>query len=275
MGLLEQVFAQRGLTIPASAVHCGTHGIQLALLAGSDALALMPRQMLDQPFVRGLLQEVVSDEPMPLLTMGLYRRADVPLTAVATQFASAFATTTRQVLRLAWRLYLLYPTVLRALIGLQRLYKRGGQRIGPSEVSKLPSAAVRDRLLSGMTFSSCWRRLPLALVHLTRFDWIAGLCGIGSYARSDADTQRRHDVGLHTFRMSRTSFFGTECLRFQGQHFLWRSHASIEKWIVPGMTVLLARSTALCSGRCSLGRRCLSRQLRTALSVSLKYKRAS
>jgi len=101
MGLLEQVFAQRGLTIPASAVHCGTHGIQLALLAGSDALALMPRQMLDQPFVRGLLQEVVSDEPMPLLTMGLYRRADVPLTAVATQFASAFATTTRQVLRLA------------------------------------------------------------------------------------------------------------------------------------------------------------------------------
>jgi len=109
-------------------------------------------------------------------------------------------------------------------------------------------------------------------VHLTRFDWIAGLCGIGSYARSDADTQRRHDVGLHTFRMSRTSFFGTECLRFQGQHFLWRSHASIEKWIVPGMTVLLARSTALCSGRCSLGRRCLSRQLRTALSVSLNIK---
>jgi len=101
MGLLEQVFAQRGLTIPASAVHCGTHGIQLALLAGSDALALMPRQMLDQPFVRGLLQEVASDEPMPLLTTGLYRRADVPLTAVATQFASAFATTTREVLRMA------------------------------------------------------------------------------------------------------------------------------------------------------------------------------
>jgi hypothetical protein len=38
---------------------------------------------------------------MPLLTMGLYSRADVPLTAVATQFAAAFAATSRQVLRMA------------------------------------------------------------------------------------------------------------------------------------------------------------------------------
>jgi DNA-binding transcriptional LysR family regulator len=101
MGLLEQAFAQRGLTIPSSAVHCGTHGIQLALLAGSDALALMPRQMLDQPFARGLFQEIASDEAMPLLTMGLFTRADVPPTAVAAQFAAALATTTRQVLRMA------------------------------------------------------------------------------------------------------------------------------------------------------------------------------
>ncbi len=101
LGLLEQVFAQRGLAIPTSAVQCGNQGIQIAILAESDALALMPRQTLQQPFAGKLLQEIALDEPMPLLTLALYSRADVPLTALASQLAAALTTTARQVLRLA------------------------------------------------------------------------------------------------------------------------------------------------------------------------------
>jgi len=101
LGLLEQVFAQRGLAIPTSAVHCGNQGIQIAILAESDALALMPRQTLHQSFTGKVLQEIALDEPMPLLTLALYSRADVPLTALASQLASALATTARQVLRMA------------------------------------------------------------------------------------------------------------------------------------------------------------------------------
>jgi LysR family transcriptional regulator of abg operon len=100
-GLLEHVFMDQGLAIPSSAVHCETHGIQLALLTGSNALALMARQMLDQPSATDLLEEIPLRQALPLLTMGLYSRANVPSTAVATQFAAALATTTRQMLRIA------------------------------------------------------------------------------------------------------------------------------------------------------------------------------
>lgn len=101
MGLLEQVFRNEGLQIPTSSVHCGTHGIQLAIVSGSDALAVMARQMLDQPPAKGLLEALPLRRPLPLLTLGLYKPADMPMTAVAADLATAFAAAARQVLRVA------------------------------------------------------------------------------------------------------------------------------------------------------------------------------
>ena len=99
-GVLEHGFRQAGLALPPSAVHCDTHGIQVAILAGTDALAMMTRQMLDQPSVRGVLEEIPLQAAFPLLTLGLYSRADAAPTAAVRDFAAALGTNARRLLRM-------------------------------------------------------------------------------------------------------------------------------------------------------------------------------
>jgi DNA-binding transcriptional LysR family regulator len=99
-GLLEHAYSLEGLEVPPRTVHCDSQGIQIAILAVSDTVALMSRQMLESPSVHGLLEEIRIDRPLPLLTMALYERADVPSSAATRDLATALATHARQVLRL-------------------------------------------------------------------------------------------------------------------------------------------------------------------------------
>lgn len=100
-GVLEHLYAQEGLEAPRRTVHCDSQGIQIAMLAESDALAMMSRHMLGTPSVRGLLEEIPIDRAAPLLTMALYQRADVPASTAVRDFATALGTFARQVFRLA------------------------------------------------------------------------------------------------------------------------------------------------------------------------------
>lgn len=100
-GMLEHAYRLEGLEPPPARLQCDAFGIQVAMLCQSDAIALMTRQMLQQPSVKPLLEEIPLARQLPLLTMGLYRRADMQLTQAAGDLMQALTSSTREMLRIA------------------------------------------------------------------------------------------------------------------------------------------------------------------------------
>ncbi len=98
-GVLEESFKAAGLALPESAIECDSHGIRVAMLAGSDALGLLGKPMLSEPAVAALLQEIPLDKPFPLLTCSMYTRADSRLNSAARALASAIGSQSRLLLR--------------------------------------------------------------------------------------------------------------------------------------------------------------------------------
>jgi LysR family transcriptional regulator, regulator of abg operon len=79
----ELIFRAAGLEPPQSIVQCvGSHSI-VTLLANCNMLTLTQWHVLDRPPTSESLQEIKVDEAMPSVTVGLYTRADAPLTRVA------------------------------------------------------------------------------------------------------------------------------------------------------------------------------------------------
>jgi len=98
-GVLEAAFESGGLRLPASATECDSHAIKVALLANSDALALLARPMLSEAAVAALLQEIPLDKPFPLMTVALYGRTESKPTAAARAIASVIGAQSRLILR--------------------------------------------------------------------------------------------------------------------------------------------------------------------------------
>jgi len=94
-GYLEPAFARAGLPLPQSIVHCESYGIALTLLATGDTIAALVAELLELPFLRTWLQEIKLDEPLPALPVGIYTRADAPLTPAAAALVKAVVTAAR------------------------------------------------------------------------------------------------------------------------------------------------------------------------------------
>lgn len=95
-GVLEEAFAAEGLPFPPPIVQCESYSIALVLLANTDTLGLIAPQFLDEPFVRGSIEEIALDTPLPPLVMGMYTRVDAPLTPIAAAMARAVTTASRR-----------------------------------------------------------------------------------------------------------------------------------------------------------------------------------
>jgi len=86
-GEMERLFASAGLPPQRPVIQCESHGIMVALLAGTDMLGLMQRRLLKESFARDLLLEIPIKESAPAVTAGIFTRADTPLTRVAAAMA--------------------------------------------------------------------------------------------------------------------------------------------------------------------------------------------
>jgi len=93
--LFTKAFSAAGLPLPRSLVHCESYALAFALLAKTDTLALTTPQFLAEPFVRGVLQEIPVDTPPVPLTIGMFTRADAPLTLAAAAMARAVTAAAR------------------------------------------------------------------------------------------------------------------------------------------------------------------------------------
>jgi LysR family transcriptional regulator, regulator of abg operon len=98
-GVVEQAFAAAGLDAPKSGTECDSQAIRMALLASSDALALLGTPMLAERSVAAHVQEIPLDKPLPLMTFCIYSRADARLSPAARSLATAIATQARTILR--------------------------------------------------------------------------------------------------------------------------------------------------------------------------------
>lgn len=88
-----------GVPEPARIVECESFNAMLALLVGSDMLAVVQRPFLDLPQVAGQVREVPISERLPGLTVGLHTRADGPLTRPAAALARLLTDIGRSVLQ--------------------------------------------------------------------------------------------------------------------------------------------------------------------------------
>jgi LysR family transcriptional regulator, regulator of abg operon len=94
-GPLGQLFESASLPPPQLAIQCDSYNAVVALLAKTNMLSLMQRRLLREPFARDFLQEIAIAEQPPSVTVGIFTRADAPLTRVAAGMAKAVSAVAR------------------------------------------------------------------------------------------------------------------------------------------------------------------------------------
>lgn len=100
-GPLDRVFSPVGLPVPRQVVQCESYNTAMGLLAKTDLLGLLSRQLLADSVLREYLQQIPVAEPMPSFVSGMFLRADTPLTQVAGAMAKAVTAAARALARSA------------------------------------------------------------------------------------------------------------------------------------------------------------------------------
>ena len=98
-GPLDRTFALAGLPVPQQVIQCESVNVAVGLIATTDVLGIWSHRMLTQSFARDSLQQIAVAESMPSYTVGMFMRADPPLTPVASAMAKAVTIAARQLAR--------------------------------------------------------------------------------------------------------------------------------------------------------------------------------
>lgn len=98
-GMLEKAFAAAGVRMPPAIVQCESYATALALIAKTDTLGLITPRMIQSPLGAYRLQQVRVRETIPAPLLGIYHRADAPLTAAAAALAQAMTAAARGLAR--------------------------------------------------------------------------------------------------------------------------------------------------------------------------------
>jgi len=94
-GVLERTFKLYGLSPPDTLVHCESYATALGLVARTDLLALVLRQVLEGPMTEPFLQRIRTREKVSRPTIGIFSRAGSPLSPAAAAMAQAFSAAAR------------------------------------------------------------------------------------------------------------------------------------------------------------------------------------
>ena len=97
--MLERAFGGAGLIFPRHIIQCESYAVALALLAKTDTLGLVIPQLMDEPYAQKFLRRIEIAETIPAPVVGIYTRADAPLTRVASAMAQAVTAVARRLAR--------------------------------------------------------------------------------------------------------------------------------------------------------------------------------
>jgi LysR family transcriptional regulator of abg operon len=98
-GPLDRAFSLAGLAVPQQLIQCDSYNVAVGVLARTDMLGICSQWMLTRSFARDFLQQIAVVEPMPSYTVGMFTRADPPLTPIATAMAKAVTVAARRLAR--------------------------------------------------------------------------------------------------------------------------------------------------------------------------------
>jgi len=94
-GPLDRAFSPAGLPVPRQVVQCESYNTAIGLLAKTDMLGLLSRQALGDSILRDFLRQIPVAESMPSFIVGMFTRADTPLTQVAAAMAKVLTAAAR------------------------------------------------------------------------------------------------------------------------------------------------------------------------------------
>lgn len=89
---LNSFFAERGLPPPRLLYHCQTALSVLSVMLNTDTLAMLPRQWVDSPAMRGVLVELPVGARFPAPNLVLVRKAGLGLTPAGQHFVDLIRT---------------------------------------------------------------------------------------------------------------------------------------------------------------------------------------
>jgi LysR family transcriptional regulator, regulator of abg operon len=95
----ERMFGAAGLRVPERLVHCESYSTRIAMVAKTSMLTVLPKLLLAEPSTHSVLQEIPVAEPLPVLNVGMFARADVPLTPTAAAMAKVVTAVARELAR--------------------------------------------------------------------------------------------------------------------------------------------------------------------------------
>ena len=94
-GALERTFDAAGLSSPNGVVHCESYITALTLIAQTDLLGLVPPQNIEHPVAHRSIQRIAIRESIPRPRIGIFTRADTPLSPTAALMMQALVSVAR------------------------------------------------------------------------------------------------------------------------------------------------------------------------------------
>ena len=94
-GALERAFSAAGLPSPNGLVHCESYVTALALIARTDLLGLLPPEIIEEPMAHRYIQRIHVRESIPRPRIGIFMRADTPLSPTAALMMQALVSAAR------------------------------------------------------------------------------------------------------------------------------------------------------------------------------------
>ena len=88
-GPFASAFSPAGLSVPKQVIQCESYNTAIGLIAKSDMIGFLSRQLLSDSILCDFLCEVPVAEPLPSFAVGMFTRTGTPLTQVAAAMSKA------------------------------------------------------------------------------------------------------------------------------------------------------------------------------------------
>lgn len=88
-GPFASAFSATRLRVPKQVIQCESYNTAIGLIAKTDMLGFLSRQLLGDSILGDFLREITVAEPLPSFTVGMFTRTGTPLTQVAAAMAKA------------------------------------------------------------------------------------------------------------------------------------------------------------------------------------------
>lgn len=94
-GPFASAFSPAGLSVPRRVMQCESYNTAIGLIAKTDMVGFLSRQLLAESILGDFLVEIPVAEPLPSFAIGLFTRTATPLTQAAAAMASAIVEAAR------------------------------------------------------------------------------------------------------------------------------------------------------------------------------------